>query len=89
MTASKKTKKRKREQFSELIVWIPVKMRLPKDSQTVLLNFGDDGTLNTTGFYWKPEGSWYKSESSKGKRNAVHPVYWAKKPTGPGAEAVK
>lgn len=48
----------------------------PDTSRTVVLRFDEDGSRDCEGFYWRAEGSWYKSQGGKAKRNAVHPTSW-------------
>lgn len=48
----------------------------PENSRPVLLCFGGDDTLDTKGFYWAPEGAWYKSDRAKASKNSVHPITW-------------
>ena len=55
--------------------WQPVFLP-PMNSRTVMLRFDDDGGRDCRGFYWRPEHAWYKSDGSKARRAAVHPVKW-------------
>lgn len=52
----------------------------PLNCRRVVMRFDDDGSRDCEGFYWAAEGAWYKSEGSKARRNAVHPVRWQEKP---------
>lgn len=60
------------------MAWIPVS-NPPSTCRTVRLRFDDDGQRDTDGFYWRVEGAWYKSEGSKNRKAAVHPVAWSEK----------
>jgi hypothetical protein len=51
----------------------------PANCRRVVMRFDDDGSRDCEGFYWSPEGAWYKSEGSKARRNSVHPVRWQEK----------
>lgn len=51
----------------------------PGNCRRVIMRFGDNGERDCEGFYWSAERSWYKSEGSKARRNAVHPTHWAEK----------
>jgi hypothetical protein len=48
----------------------------PGTSRRVMLRFDDSGGLDATGFYWRAEGAWYRSNGSKAKHKSVHPIQW-------------
>ena len=48
----------------------------PDTSRTVMMRFDETGERDATGFYWRPEGAWYRNPGSKAKRNSVHPLQW-------------
>lgn len=54
----------------------------PDNCRRVLMRFDDDGSRDCEGFYWRAERAWYRSEGSKARRNAVHPVKWMEQKQG-------
>ena len=58
--------------------WFDAKLP-PANCRRVVMRFDDDGRRDCEGFYWSPEGAWYKSEGSKARWNSVHPVRWKEK----------
>lgn len=60
--------------------WFLAVLEPPADSRCVIMRFDHDGSRDAEGFYWRAEHAWYRSDGSKKRSNAVHPVMWSEKP---------